>query len=362
MKTFKKLLSLCMALAMVLALTACGGGSADTGSGAGSGSGTQSQSTSGGAASGDPVRTIKFAHWFAEDHPQHLSLLKFKELVEERSGGTLLVEIYPNSQLGSEDVYDQSVSQGTVEMGVAGTNIQMYLSKIAVSEAPFLFDGWDDARAILTGEIGEHLVDGLIEGGNMRCLQMTVNGWRQMSSNKPMYSMDDFKGQKLRTPNIPHFIQMMDCLGATSVPMAMSEIFNALETKVADGQENPYPTIYTSSFYEVQKYVLESNHMFSPNFWIINEDFYQSLSDAQREALESSLAEAAEYNWDISVEYNNNAKQAIADSGITTIIEPDSTFKQQMRDAMDPVYDYFYGSYEGSQEWVAEVRDYQANH
>ena len=74
----------------------------------------------------------------------------------------------------------------------------------------------------------------------MRCLAITVNGFRQTSSNKPMYSMDDMKGQKLRTPNIPHFIQMMDCLGVTSVPMAMSEIFNALETKVADGQENPY--------------------------------------------------------------------------------------------------------------------------
>lgn len=116
----------------------------------------------------------------------------------------------------------------------------------------------------------------------MRCLAITVNGFRQTSSNKPMYSMDDLKGQKLRTPNIPHFIQMMDCLGVTSVPMAMSEIFNALETKVADGQENPYPTIYTSSFYEVQKYILESNHMFSPNFWIINEAFYQSLTDEQR--------------------------------------------------------------------------------
>lgn len=344
MKKSAKLLSLIMAVAMVLSLAACGG---------------TSDASGGDSSSSGETKTIKFAHWFAEDHPQHLAMLKFKELVEERSGGTLKVEIYPNSQLGSEDVYDQSVSQGTVEMGCAGTNIQTFLPKIGVTEAPFLFNGWEDARAVFTGEIGEFVTDGLIEAGNMRCLAITVNGFRQMSSNKPMYSMDDLKGQKFRTPNIPHFVQMMDCLGATSVPMGMSEIFNALETKVVDGQENPYPTIYTSSYYEVQKYILESNHMFSPNFWIINEGFYQSLTDEQREALESSIAEAAAYNWDISMDENEEAKQAIIDSGMTEIIVPDDDFKQQMKEAMDPVYDWFYAEKEGAEEFVNMVREYQ---
>ena len=349
MKKMFKIAALVLTLTLSLNLVACSNGSD---------SGNVNQSNN--SQSSSETKTIKFAHWFAEDHPQHLAMLKLQELVEERSNGTLRIEIYPNSQLGSEDGYDQSVSQGTVEMGCAGTNIQMYLPKIAVSEAPFLFNGWEDAREILTGEIGEALTDGLIEGGNMRCLAITVNGFRQISSNKPLNSMGDLKGQKLRTPNIPHFIQMMDCLGVTSVPMAMSEIFNALETKVADGQENPYPTIYTSSFYEVQKYVLESNHMFSPNFWVINEDFYQSLSDEQREALDSSIEEAAAYNWDISIDADNDAKTNIESSGNTTVIIPDDTFKQQMRDAVAPVYDYFYAEHDGSEEWVNMVRDYQA--
>lgn len=352
MKKWFKVTTTVLVLALSLSLVAC---SSNTPSGS-----AAAPASSGASASAAETKTIKFAHWFAEDHPQHLSMLKLQELVAERSNGTLKIEIYPNSQLGSEDVYDQSVSQGTVEMGCAGTNIQMYLPRIAVSEAPFLFNGWEDAEAILTGEIGEALTDGLIEGGNMRCLAITVNGFRQISSNKPMYSMDDLKGQKLRTPNIPHFIQMMDCLGVTSVPMAMSEIFNALETKVADGQENPYPTIYTSSFYEVQKYILESNHMFSPNFWIINEAFYQSLTDEQRAALDSSIAEAAAYNWDISFDADNDAKANIEASGNTTIIVPDEAFKQQMRDAMAPVYDYFYQKDASIEKWVNMVRDYQA--
>lgn len=336
-----KAISFVLSICMVLGLTACGGNNAKDGKAV-------------------QVKTIKFAHWFAEDHPQHLAMLKFKELLEKRSNGSLKVQIYPNSQLGSEDAYDQSVSQGTVEMGCAGTNIQMYLPKIAVSEAPFLFNGWKDAEAILRGEIGKELTNGLIKGGNMRCLQITVNGWRQISTNRELRKMSDFHGQKLRTPNIPHFIKMMDCLGATSVPMAMSEIFNALETKVVDGQENPYPTIFTSSFYEVQKYILESNHMFSPNFWVINEQFYQGLTAEQKKALESSLAEAAAYNWEISKKYNEDAKKNIQSKGTTEIIVPNDTFKKELRTAVEPVYKYFYGGFKGSKEWVQMVRDYQA--
>lgn len=358
---FKGLFAIMLAVVMILSLAACGGG--DTGS-AGTGANTNggsSAETADTQTSTDEVKTIKFAHWFAEDHPQHKSMLYLKDILEERSNGTLKLEIYPNSQLGSEDVYDQSVSQGTVEMGCAGTNIQTFLPKIGVTEAPFLFNDWDDAEATLRGDAGAFVVDGLIEAGNMRCVAITVNGFREMSSNKSMYSMDELKGQKFRTPNIPHFVQMMECLGATSVPMAMSEIFNALETKVVDGQENPYPTIYTSSFYEVQKYVLESRHMFSPNFWIINEAFYQSMSEDQRKVFDECIQEAADYNWEISKDYDNEAKQAIIDSGITEIIVPDAGFKQQMQDAMGPVYDWFYANKEGSEEFVKMVREYQAS-
>lgn len=358
---FKGLFAIMLALAMVLSLAACGGGdtgSTDAGANTDGGSSAEAAGT---PASADEVKTIKFAHWFAEDHPQHKSMLYLKDILEERSNGTLKLEVYPNSQLGSEDVYDQSVSQGTVEMGCAGTNIQTFLPKIGVTEAPFLFNDWDDAEATLRGDAGAFVVDGLIEAGNMRCVAITVNGFREMSSNKSMYSMDELKSQKFRTPNIPHFVQMMECLGATSVPMAMSEIFNALETKVVDGQENPYPTIYTSSFYEVQKYVLESRHMFSPNFWIINEAFYQSMSDEQKKVFDECIKEAADYNWEISKDYDNEAKQAIADSGITEIIVPDAEFKKQMQDAMGPVYDWFYENKEGSEEFVKMVREYQAS-
>ncbi len=335
----KKVIIILLIIALSLSVTACG--------------------SNGGGEVKKETQTIRVAHWFAEDHPQHIALLKFKELLESSSNGTFKVEVYPNSQLGSEDVYDDSVSQGTVQMAATGTLIQKWVPQIAVTEAPFLFNGWEDTQAILTGEIGQFIVQDLPEAANMKVLAMTVNGFRQMSSNKPMYNMQDLAGQRFRTPNIPHFIKMMDQLGAVSIPMAMSEIFTALETGVVDGQENPYPTIFTSSFYEVQDFVLESNHMFSPNFWVINVDFYNGLSDSDRALLDAAVKEAAEYNWEISKKANDEAKAGIEAAG-TTVIVPDEAFKKQMQESMGPVYDYFYEKSPEAKEIVDLIREYQA--
>lgn len=337
----KKIIAILLALTLVFSLAACGGGEKEE------------------AAPAAEAKTIKIAHWYADTHPQHLSLMKFKELVEERSNGTLKVEIYPNSQLGSEDVFDDSVAQGTIEMASAGTLIQKFVPKIAVTEAPFLFEGWEDAQAILTGEIGQKITEELVAAADIKCLAITVNGFRQFSSNKTMATIEDFKGQRLRTPNIPHFIAMAEGLGANAVPMAMSEIFPAIEGKVVDGQENPYPTIFTSSFYEVQDYVLESNHMFSPNFWIMNNTFYEGLTDEEKAAVDSSIQEAAEYNWQISKEANDEAKQKIMDAGVNVIV-PDEAYKQKLRDSQAAVYEFFYAEKEGSKEIVDMIREYQA--
>lgn len=341
----KKALAIVLTIVLLISISGCSNNEATPGDG---------------TAKSNSSTTIRVAHWYAEDHPQHLSLLKLKENLESKSDGYFVVEIYPNNQLGSEDVFDDSVSQGTVQMGVAGTLIQKWVPEIAFTEAPFLFNGWEDAQEIFNSEIGDYIVQDLPEKANMRCLAVTVNGFRQMSSNKSMNSMQELSHQRFRTPNIPHFIKMMDELGAVSIPMGMSEIFTAMETGVVDGQENPYPTIFTSSFYEVQDYVLESNHMFSPNFWIINEDFYKGLSEEHRTILDDVVKEAADYNWSISKEANDTAKKGIEDSG-TVIIIPDDSFKKQMMDSMGPVYDDFFKKSVKSEEIFNMVRDYQSS-
>ncbi len=335
----KKVIAILLCLVLVLSMAACGGGAGDS-----------EEPTA-------EVKTIKFAHWYAEEHPQHQAMLKFKELVEERSGGSLVVEIYPNSQLGSEDVFIDSVQAGTVEMGSCGTMSSKFLPKIAAAETPFLFSGWEAANSVFTGELGAELVAELPEVAGIRAVAITVNGFRQFSSKKDMSSLADFQGQRIRVPNVAHFIQMVESMGGTPIAMALSELFTALEQKTVDGQENPYATIYANSFYEVQDYVLQSNHMFSPALWIVNEEFYQGLTEEQKEAFDSSIKEAADYNWEIAEAADTDAKQKIADAGVT-IIEPDDAFIADLQNSQAAVYDYFYATYEGSEGWVKKVQDF----
>lgn len=337
----KKIIALLLCIVLVLSMVACSGSA---------GEGGEEEAAA-------EAKTIKFASWYAEGHPQVIAMQKFKELVEERSNGTLIVEIYPNSQLGAEDVFIDSVQAGTVEMGSCGTMISKFLPVIAAAEIPFLVGGWDDAKAVFAGELGDELVAGLPEAAGVRAMEITVNGFRQFSSNKPMNTLADFEGQRIRVPNVAHFLKMVESIGGAPIAMALTELFTALEQKAVDGQENPYATIHSNSFYEVQDYVLESNHMFSPALWIINEEFYQGLSDEQREAFDSSIEEAAAYNWEISEAADKEAKQKIADAGVT-VIEPDDAFKKDLQNSQAPVYQYFYDTYEGSEEWVKKVQEF----
>lgn len=311
------------------------------------------------AAANDPKQTIMVAHWFAEDHPIHQALLKFKEEAEDLSGGSLQVDLYPASQLGSEDTYIDSVSQGTVQMGVTGTMIAKYKPVIYAQETPFLFSGWDDAYAVLNGDLASYISDGFEDASGMVLVGTMVNGFREFSSNIAMYSIDDFKGQRMRVPNVPHYIEMVNALGASPIAMSLTELFTAMEQKSVDGQDNPYPTDYTSSFYEVQDYILESRHMFSPANVVINANFYHNtLTDAQREVLDTAIADAIAYNWDLSAEADETAKQNLIDAGVEITV-PDDAFIADLQAAMQPVYDWYFENIEGSEDFIKAVWEYQ---
>lgn len=338
---FKKILILFLSLALAMALTACGKTV---------GSGSNGDSTS-------KKYKIKLASYYAADHPQTKAANKFKELVEEKSDKNITVEVYPDSQLGSEDSYIPAVKNGTVEMGITGTLINNEGSPlISVSEMPFLFDGWEHAQKVFTGEIGEELAQPLIEKAGIRGLAWSVNGFREVSSNTPIEKMEDFKGVKMRVPNVPYYVEMAKGLGASAVTMSISELFTALEQGTVDSQDNPYPTNLASSFYEVQDYMLETRHIFSPALWVINESFLQSLPEDYQTIVTESANEAAEYNWEISKEYDESAKQQLIEKGVKITV-PDEELKQELRDSQKDVEQWFYEEYPGSEELVERIRN-----
>ena len=303
--------------------------------------------------------TIRFSHWFAEAHPQHRALLIFRDEVYRKSGGMIDVQLFPNAILGSEDVYITSIRQGLLEMGATGTLVSREEAPlVALAELPFLFADWDHARSTLGADIGQALTADMPERSGLRALAWNVNGFRQVSTNRLVASMDDFSGLRLRVPNTPTFINSFGALGVNPIAMPFGETFTALEQGVVDGQDNPFATVRASSFYEVQSHMLETRHMFSPILWVINDNFYQNLPDEFRQIIDESIAIASEYQWQFSIEADENDKQYLLDEGII-ITEVDAAFRAQMIQALedDGFFDWFFTEFPGTEEFAQMIRD-----
>ncbi|OIJ08205.1 C4-dicarboxylate ABC transporter substrate-binding protein [Anaerobacillus arseniciselenatis] len=307
-------------------------------------------------AGGSEVKTIKVANYFAEDHPQNVALReKFKPLVEEKSEGTLKVEIYPNSQLGAEQEFYDGVRNGTIEMGIPGMIMQSTIEKLAVPEWPFLFEDYEHVKRVFNGPIGDELVEDLESVHGVKALAWSANGFRMFSSNKTLNSIDDFDGLRLRMPNIPNYIELGQRLGANVTPLAISEVFTGLEQRVIDGQDNPIATTRASGWYEVQSDVLESNHMFSPNLYIINADFWNGLTPEQQEIVQEVSAISAAYEFELMEQSFEDDKKYLQEQGIQFTI-PDDEFRQAMIDAVQPMYEDWNNEYDWAEDLVERIR------
>lgn len=352
----KKAIFLSVLLVVVIGLLgACGSGSSD--------SATQQQETEGDsndsndAATFDEV-TIKVANFFADDHPQNVSLREvFKPIVEEKTGGAVKVEIYPNSQIGNEEAFTEGVRNGTIEMALFGTILSSSAPKIGVLDLPFLFRDYDHAKAVLDSEIGDEIGEEFRNLG-IEPLVFSANGFRVVSSSKPIYSLEDFKGLRLRMPNAPVYIETGKALGASVHPLSMSEVFTALESGVVDAQENPYSTLKASGWYEVQDYVLESRHLFSTILMGVNQNFWNSLSKETQDVIMEAARETAEYEWKLLQEDEEEVKQFLTEQGLEITI-PDEEFKKDMAEAVKPVHQQYYDQYDWAEELIEKIQTFE---
>lgn len=330
-------------LASVLFLAGCGGGS-------------EGGSESGGEGGGGETKTIKIANYFAEDHPQNVALREvFVPMIEEESNGTLEVQIFPNNTLGAEKEFYDGVRNGTIEMGIPGLIMQADIPKMGVPEWPFLFQDFEHAKNVLNGPIGEELTADLESEHGVIPLAWSANGFRMFSSNQTIDSMDDFQGLRIRMPNIPNYIRLGELLGANVTPLAISEVFTALEQNVVDGQDNPIATLRASGWYEVQSDVLESRHMFSPNLFIVNADFFNGLTAEQQELIRTASMETAEHEFELLEQSYEEDKQFLQENGIT-FTEPSEEFSAQMEEAAQPLYDEIYAQHDWAEDLAERIR------
>lgn len=299
---------------------------------------------------------LKVANYFATDHPQNVALReKFKPMVEEKSGGSLQVQIYDNSKLGAEKEFYDGVRNGTIEMGIPGLIMQADVPKMAVGEWPFLFKDFAHAKKVLEGPIGKEMTDEMESKHGVHALAWSANGFRMFSSNRSIASVNDFQGMRIRMPNIPNYIKLGQLLGANITPMPISEVFTALEQKVVDGQDNPIATLKASGWYEVQTDVLESKHMFSPNLYIINGKLWRQLTPEQQRILEEAAKAAADYEWELLEKSYEDDKKFLQEKGIR-FTTPDESFRQAMETAAGPLYDEIYQTYPWAKEMVEKIK------
>ena len=241
-------------------------------------------------------RLIRFGYGLNEQSNQGRAVRLFAEQVEKNSGGKMKVRAVGAAALGPDVQMQQALIGGAQEMMVGSTATLVGITKeMALWDTPFLFNNAREADAMLDGPIGQKVMDKLQDKGLVG-LVYWENGFRNMTNNKrPITKMEDFEGIKLRVMQNPVYLDSFKRLGANAIPLPFSELFSALETKTVDGQENPFNTILSSKFFEVQKYLSVTNHVYSPWIVMVSKKWWDQLSKDEQKVLMDAARTSREF-------------------------------------------------------------------
>jgi C4-dicarboxylate-binding protein DctP len=282
---------------------------------------------------------IKFSHVVAEATPKGKAALKFKELAEALTKGRVKVEVYPNSSLFKDGEEMEALQLGSVQMlapSVAKFG-PLGVREFEVFDLPYIFDNFDEMHKVTNGPVGASLFKKL-EGKGIVGLAFWDNGFKVMSANKPIRMPADYKGLKMRIQSSKVLGDEMKALGAIPQVMAFSEVYQALQTGVVDGTENPPSNFYTQKMQEVQKYLALTDHGYLGYAVIANKKFWDGLPADIRTTLEGAMKDATKYANDIAQKENDDALAAVKASGKTEIITLTPDQKAAMKKALVVVH------------------------
>jgi C4-dicarboxylate-binding protein DctP len=292
-----------------------------------------------GAVAAQQTIVIKFSHVVAPDTPKGRAAERFKQLAEERTRGRVKVEIYPNSMLFKDAEELSALQLGSVQMLAPSLSKfgPLGIKEFEVFDFPYLFDSYADVHKVTMGRIGTDLLKKL-EPRDMIGLAYWDNGFKPMSANKPLHRPEDLKGLKMRIQSSKVLEAQMRALGALPQVLALSEVYQALQTGVVDGTENIASNFYTQKMFEVQKYFTVTDHGYIGYAVIVNRKFWDALPADIRTTLEGAMREATAYNNEIARKDNDDALAAIRKTGRTQVIELTPEQKQAWKKAMIKVH------------------------
>lgn len=283
--------------------------------------------------------TIKFSHVVAPDTPKGKGAEKFKQLAEAYTEGKVKVEVYPNSQLYKDKEELEALQLGAVQM--LAPSLAKFgplgVREFEVFDLPFIMKNYDDLRKITDGPVGRALLDKLDAKGIIG-LAYWDNGFKVMSANSQLHVPDDFLGLKMRIQSSKILEAQMKALGAVPQVLAFSEVYQALQTGVVDGTENPPSNMYTQKMHEVQKHATVSNHGYLGYAVIVNKAFWEGLPEDVRTQLEKAMTESTAYANEIAQKENDDLLAAMKAAGTTTFYELTPEQREEWVAALKPVH------------------------
>ena len=289
----------------------------------------------------DPI-VIKFSHVVAPATPKGKAADKFKELAESYTKGAVKVEVYPNSQLYKDREEMEALQLGAVQMLAPSLSKfgPLGVRDFEVFDLPYIFPNKTTLYRVMDGEIGTRLFAKL-EPKSIKGLAYWDNGFKQMSANKPLKNVEDFKGLKLRIQSSKVLDAQMRALGANPQVMAFSEVYTALQQNVVDGTENPMSNLYTQKMHEVQKHLTLSDHGYLGYALIVNKAFWDGLSPDIRIQLEKAIKEATAYERQIAQEENDDSLAKVKAAGTTEIYILPNEGRAAWHKVLLPVHEQF---------------------
>ncbi|HIE56063.1 MAG TPA: DctP family TRAP transporter solute-binding subunit [Chromatiaceae bacterium] len=259
------------------------------------------------------------------DHIYNKAVEKFAQIVKDKTGGEIEVQLFPAAQLGSERDMVEGLQLGSLEMTLTSTGpLGNFVPQVKLFNLPFLFKDRKSCYSVLDGKIGSDIADRFQKVG-IRSLGWFENGFRNITNSKRAIEKPaDVKGLKIRVMEDDVFILTMKALGASPLPMAFGELYTALEQKTVDAQENPLAVIYSSRFFEVQKYLAMTGHFYSPAMLLISEQAWKKLNPQQQKIFTEAATAARDYERKLSLEADQSLEAKLKKAGMV-ITHPDKT-------------------------------------
>jgi tripartite ATP-independent transporter DctP family solute receptor len=288
---------------------------------------------------------VKMATAMPDSHPNAISIRYLAERIGEVSGGQLDREVFTAGSVGGEDEIVESVSLGMMQIYMGATApLVNYVPQLSLFDLPYLFKNRDHVDKVLWGPVGDEITELALTKG-FRILGWADSGFQGFyNSRRPITSLAEMKGLKMRVMKNPIRVKAMNSYGSSAVPLAWTETYGAMETKVVDGCENSYETYRSGTQYEVAKYFTESDHSFMTATILVNEKFYQSLSPKLKAVVKNACGLASLRYRQLFEEKNIDAKKIVQEKGAMVNVLSDAA-RRDFRKAAQPVYDDYSKTY-----------------